>query len=65
MRGIMADIFDIFKKLEAERKTAQTQPITHLLVGLGNPGKQYTYTLTLADTRLTYTTGISNWNNRE
>lgn len=28
-------------------------------------GKQYTYTLTLADTRLTYTTGISNWNNRE
>ena len=28
-------------------------------------GKQYTYTLTLTDTRLTYTTGISNWNNRE
>lgn len=40
----MADIFDIFKKLEAERKTASAQPITHLLVGLGNPGKQYTYT---------------------
>lgn len=37
----MADIFDIFKKLEAERKAASTQPITHLLVGLGNPGKQY------------------------
>ena len=28
-------------------------------------GKQYTYTLNLTDTRLTYTTGISNWNNRE
>lgn len=37
----MADIFDIFKKLEAERKATSTQPITHLLVGLGNPGKQY------------------------
>ena len=32
---------------------------------LTNICKQYTYTLTLADTRLTYTTGISNWNNRE
>ena len=40
----MADIFDIFKKLEAERKTVSAQPITHLLVGLGNPGKQYTTT---------------------
>ena len=40
----MADIFDIFKKLEAERKTISAQPITHLLVGLGNPGKQYTTT---------------------
>lgn len=30
-----------------------------------NPGKQYTYTLMLTDTKLTYTTGISNWNNRE
>ena len=28
-------------------------------------GKQYTYTLNLTDTRLVYTTGISNWNNRE
>lgn len=28
-------------------------------------GKQYTYTLNMTDTRLTYTTGISNWNNRD
>ena len=40
----MADIFDIFKKLEAERSAKSAQPITHLLVGLGNPGKQYAYT---------------------
>ncbi len=29
------------------------------------PGKQYTYTLNLTETKLTCTTGISNWNNRE
>ncbi len=42
----MSNIFDIFKKLEAERAaaSANTSPITHILVGLGNPGKQYTYT---------------------
>lgn len=41
----MSNIFDIFKKLEAERAaTGGNSPITHLLVGLGNPGKQYTYT---------------------
>lgn len=28
-------------------------------------GKQYTYTLNLTDTHLVYTTGISNWNNRD
>ena len=40
----MADIFDIFKRLEQNHATASTQPITHLLVGLGNPGKQYALT---------------------
>ncbi len=40
----MADIFDIFKKLEANRAAATTGPITHLLVGLGNPGKEYRHT---------------------
>ena len=28
-------------------------------------GKQYTYTLNITDTKLAFTTGISNWNNRE
>ena len=40
----MADIFDIFKRLEQNKSAASTQPITHLLVGLGNPGKQYSLT---------------------
>ena len=40
----MADIFDIFKRLEQNKAAASTQPITHLLVGLGNPGKQYALT---------------------
>lgn len=34
-------IFDIFAKLEKERATEQREPITHLIVGLGNPGRQY------------------------
>ena len=40
----MADIFDIFKRLEQNKAASTTQPITHLLVGLGNPGKQYALT---------------------
>ena len=40
----MADIFDIFKRLEQNKTAPSTTPITHLLVGLGNPGKQYTLT---------------------
>lgn len=40
----MADIFDIFKKLEQNRSTAAAQPISHLVVGLGNPGKEYRFT---------------------
>lgn len=36
-----SNIFDIFKKLsEASAASAQT-PITHLVVGLGNPGTKY------------------------
>ena len=37
----MASIFDLFKKIE--KKEDQT-PITHIIVGLGNPGDKYTYT---------------------
>ncbi len=39
----MADIFDLFKKIE-KTSSASTEPITHLIVGLGNPGKEYTFT---------------------
>ena len=37
----MASIFDLFKKIE---KTEDSTPITHIIVGLGNPGDKYTYT---------------------
>ena len=44
-KGIdMADIFDIFKRLEQNKTAASAQPISHLVVGLGNPGKQYSLT---------------------
>ncbi len=38
----MANIFDLFKKIESER--GPVQPITHIVAGLGNPGAEYTYT---------------------
>ncbi len=40
----MTDIFDIFKKLESGRQAQDRVPVTHLVVGLGNPGKQYALT---------------------
>ncbi len=36
----MADIFDLFKKIAKKEKAPQS-PITHLIVGLGNPGDKY------------------------
>ncbi len=39
----MADIFDLFKKIE-RAGTPSGEPITHLVVGLGNPGDKYLYT---------------------
>ena len=35
----MADIFDLFKKISHE--SAPRASITHIVVGLGNPGKEY------------------------
>ncbi len=35
-------IFDLFKQIES-KETAAQGPITHIVVGLGNPGKEYTY----------------------
>ena len=40
----MANIFDIFKKIEQEKESRTLTPITHLVVGLGNPGDKYFYT---------------------
>ncbi|MBP3376453.1 MAG: aminoacyl-tRNA hydrolase [Clostridia bacterium] len=40
----MANIFDIFKKIEKENESRASQPITHIVVGLGNPGDRYFYT---------------------
>ena len=40
----MANIFDIFKKIEKESEARASQPITHIVVGLGNPGDKYFYT---------------------
>ena len=38
----MTSIWDLFKKIETE--TPQVKPITHLVVGLGNPGREYALT---------------------
>ena len=40
----MSNIFDIFKKLEQEKESKALAPVTHLVVGLGNPGDKYFYT---------------------
>lgn len=37
----MASIFDLFKKIEKQEDKA---PVTHIIVGLGNPGEKYMYT---------------------
>lgn len=39
----MADIFDLFKLIEKKEDTA-SGGITHIVVGLGNPGKDYAFT---------------------
>ena len=39
----MANIFDLFKKIESGTP-APSGPVTHLVVGLGNPGREYEMT---------------------
>ena len=39
----MTNIFDLFKKIEKKDAVA-SGPVTHLIVGLGNPGKEYANT---------------------
>ena len=42
MKGkTMANIFDIFKEISGEREAKTNRPVTHLIVGLGNPGDKY------------------------
>lgn len=41
--GLMANIFDLFKKIEKSEVAAAGAP-TFLLVGLGNPGREYANT---------------------
>ncbi|MBO5416899.1 MAG: aminoacyl-tRNA hydrolase [Clostridia bacterium] len=36
----MADIFELFKKISSG-ESAKREPITHIVVGLGNPGDKY------------------------
>ena len=39
---MMADIFDLFKKIEGEKK--DPAPVKYIIVGLGNPGDKYRFT---------------------
>ncbi len=39
----MADIFELFRKIGSGAETAAL-PVTHLIVGLGNPGREYVKT---------------------
>ena len=39
----MADIFELFKKISSDN-TTPSGPITHIVVGLGNPGAEYLHT---------------------
>ncbi len=39
----MSDIFDLFKKIESKPAEPQA-PISFILAGLGNPGKEYVFT---------------------
>lgn len=39
----MTDIFDLFRQI-SKKEAAEVSPITHLVVGLGNPGEKYRFT---------------------
>ncbi|MBE6589464.1 MAG: aminoacyl-tRNA hydrolase [Ruminococcaceae bacterium] len=39
----MADIFELFRQISKKEESSPT-PITHLIVGLGNPGDKYIHT---------------------
>lgn len=37
----MSNIFDLFKQIEKKDVAGGASPITHIIVGLGNPGREY------------------------
>ena len=37
----MADLFELFRRISAGRKTEPLPPVSWLVVGLGNPGREY------------------------
>ena len=40
----MADIFDLFKQIADKKASSTSEPISHIVVGLGNPGDKYFHT---------------------
>lgn len=40
----MANIFDLFKKIENKNNSSTASPITHIIAGLGNTGSEYQLT---------------------
>lgn len=40
----MANIFDLFKKIESTSAPASTEPISYIVAGLGNPDAKYRFT---------------------
>ncbi|MBE6537882.1 MAG: aminoacyl-tRNA hydrolase, partial [Ruminococcaceae bacterium] len=40
----MADIFDLFKQIADKRSVSASEPISCIVVGLGNPGDKYFHT---------------------
>ena len=37
----MANIFDLFEKIKSDKPENKTMAVSHIIVGLGNPGEQY------------------------
>ena len=40
----MADIFELFNKIKKDSEASGTATVSHIVVGLGNPGAKYTFT---------------------
>lgn len=40
----MADIFDLFRQISKKEESPAHSPVTHIVVGLGNPGDKYFHT---------------------